>query len=216
MPGQLIFNLPTQDNFNSQDFFVSSSNSNVVKLLNYYPQWHNNGIIIYGNKKSGKTHLAHIWKLSSNAIIYDFKNDQDMNQICTSNNYVFDNFDLLSDNDEKVFFQIYNEIVNNKNYILFLTNKRNLSIKLKDLSSRINSLNKAGISDPDDLLIQALILKYFHDMQIKVSPDVIKFILNRVDRNFEQIQIFLDRLNHLSIEHKSKISIHFLNKFFTF
>ena len=87
---------------------------------------------------------------------------------------------------------------------------------IKDLSTRINSLNKAGISDPDDLLIQALILKYFHDMQIKVSPDVIKFILNRVDRNFEQIQIFLDRLNHLSIEHKSKISIHFLNKFFTF
>ena len=216
MPGQLIFNLPTQDNFNSQDFFVSSSNSDVVKLLNFYPQWHNNGIIIYGNKKSGKTHLAHIWKLNSNAMIYDFKYDHDMSKISTSNNYVFDNFDLLSDDEEKLFFQIYNEIISNKNYILFLTNKSNQSIKLKDLSSRMNSLNKAGISDPDDLLIQALILKYFHDKQIKVSPEVIKFILNRVDRNFERIQIFLDKLNHLSIEHKSKISIHFLNKFFTF
>ena len=68
----------------------------------------------------------------------------------------------------------------------------------------------------DDKLIHAIVLKFFHDNQIIVTPDVINFILNRISRNFNEIQIFLDKLNDLSIKHKSKISIPFLNKFFSF
>ena len=120
MPGQLIFNLPTQDNFNSQDFFVSSSNSDVVKLLNFYPQWHNNGIIIYGNKKSGKTHLAHIWKLNSNAIIYDFKNDQDMSKIIIKCNVI--SFSIFFN-----YFGRNKNITNFKFFNIFFSNLGNKS-----------------------------------------------------------------------------------------
>ena len=216
MSGQLIFDLPTIKNFNSKDFFVSKSNSDAVKLINLFPNWHNNGIVIYGPKKSGKSHLAHIWKTTASANLYNFENDLDIHSIDTFNNCIFDNFDSLSTEYEKSIFQIYNDIINNKKFILILLEKNKFSIKLDDLRSRIAALNSAKITDPDDSLIHAIILKFFYDNQIKVTPEVINFIVKRIDRNFFNLQIFLSNLNDLSIKHKSKISIPFLNKFFSF
>ncbi len=216
MTGQLIFDLPTLENYNPQDYFVSSSNNNAAKLIKIFPDWHNNGIVIFGPAKSGKTHIAYIWKSIANANLYDFKSDFDINTISTNSNCIFDNFDCIPEKDEKSFFQIYNDIIKNKKFILILISNDNFSVKLKDLKSRIEALNSAKLNNPDDKLIHAIVLKFFHDNQIIVSPDVINFILNRISRNFNNIQIFLNKLNDLSIEHKSKISIPFLNKFFSF
>ena len=163
MSGQLIFDLPTTKNFNSKDFFVSKSNSDAVKLINLFPNWHNNGIVIYGPKKSGKSHLAHIWKTTANANLYNFENDLDIHSIDTFNNCIFDNFNSLSSDYEKSIFQIYNDIINNKKFILILIEKNEFSIKLDDLRSRIAALNSAKITDPDDPLIHAIILKFFYD-----------------------------------------------------
>ena len=216
MTGQLIFDLPTSENYNPQDYFVSSSNNNAAKLIKIFPEWHNNGIVIFGPAKSGKTHIAHIWKSMANANLYDFKSNFDINKININGNCIFDNFDCITEKDEKSLFQIYNDIIKNKKFILILSGNDNFSVKLRDLKSRIEALNSAILNNPDDKLIHAIVLKFFHDNQIIVAPDVINFILNRISRNFNEIQIFLNKLNDLSIEHKSKISIPFLNKFFSF
>ena len=216
MTGQLIFDLPSSENYNPQDYFVSSSNNNAAKLIKIFPEWHNNGIVIFGPAKSGKTHIGHIWKSMVNANLYDFKSNFDINTISINNHCIFDNFDCISEKNEKSFFQIYNDIIKNKKFILILINNNNFSVKLCDLKSRIEALNSAKLNNPDDKLIHAIVLKFFHDNQIIVAPDVINFILNRISRNFNEIQIFLNKLNDLSIKHKSKISIPFLNKFFSF
>ena len=216
MTGQLIFDLPTSENYNPQDYFVSSSNNNAAKLIKIFPEWHNNGIVIFGPAKSGKTHIAHIWKSMANANLYDFKSNFDINKININGNCIFDNFDCITEKDEKSLFQIYNDIIKNKKFILILSGNDKFSVKLRDLKSRIEALNSAILNNPDDKLIHAIVLKFFHDNQIIVAPDVINFILNRISRNFNEIQIFLNKLNDLSIKHKSKISIPFLNKFFSF
>ena len=59
MTGQLIFDLPTSEYYNPQDYFVSSSNNNAAKLIKIFPEWHNNGIVVFGPAKSGKTHITH-------------------------------------------------------------------------------------------------------------------------------------------------------------
>ena len=216
MTGQLIFNLPTSENYNPQYYFVSSSNKNAAKLIKIFPDWYNNGIVIFGPAKSGKTHIAYIWKSMANANLYDFKSNFDINKININGNCIFDNFDYIPEKDEKSLFQVYNDIIKNKKFILILSGNDNLSVKLSDLKSRIEALNSAILNNPDDKLIHAIVLKFFHDNQIIVAPDVINFILNRISRNFNEIQIFLNKLNDLSIEHKAKISIQFLNKFFSF
>ena len=95
MTGQLIFDLPTAENYNPQDYFVSSSNKNAAKLIKIFPDWHNNGIVIFGPAKSGKTHIAYIWKSLANANLYDFKSNFDINTISTNSNCIFDNFNCI-------------------------------------------------------------------------------------------------------------------------
>ena len=197
-----------------EDYFTHPKD--VANLIKIFPKWHNNGMVIRGPEKSGKTHIAHIWKSVANANLYDFKTNFDINTISVTDNCIFDNFHFLPKESEKIFFQFYNDIIYNKKYILILIGNEDFSIKLMDLESRITALNSAKLNNPDDKLIHAILLKYFHDNQIIVAPDVINFILNRVSRNFNEIQIFLNELNDLSIKHKSKISIPFLNKFFSF
>ena len=217
MSNQFIFDLTTYDNFNSEDYFVSCSNRDAASLINIFPKWHNNGAVIIGDSKSGKTHLAHIWKAKSKAELYDFNNDVDLTKIKTKQNIIFDNFRLKDEVDEKIFFQIYNDIINNNNFILFLIASSNpLKIKLNDLKSRINSLTTAVIDVPDDQLMKSILLKFFNDNQIITTPDVIKFIISRINRNYEEFFIFFDKINKLSLQHQNKISIPFLNKFINF
>lgn len=217
MTGQLIFNLINIKNFNPEDFYVNDNNLEASELIKLWPNWFNGAVVIYGPTKSGKSHLANIWKENSNANIYNLEDDLLLSNINTKKNFVLDNFHNLSENDEEIFFHIYNQTLNNKKNILITLDKSKFNkINLKDLESRFNSFSSATINPPDDNLVNALIVKFFKDQQINIDPSVITFIINRIERDYGAIFNFLKKIDNLSLENKTKISIPFLNKFFDF
>ena len=217
MTGQLIFNLINIRNFNPEDFYVNDNNLEASELIKLWPNWFNGAVVIYGPTKSGKSHLANIWKENSNANIYNLEDDLLLSNIDTKKDFVLDNFHNLSVNDEEIFFHIYNQTLNNKKNILITLDKSKFNkINLKDLESRFNSFSSATINPPDDNLVNALIVKFFKDQQINIDPSVITFIINRIERDYGAIFNFLKKIDNLSLENKTKISIPFLNKFFDF
>ena len=64
---QLLLKLDYKTNFNEHDFYISKSNSNAFNLINSWPQWDKKILNIAGDKFSGKSHLANIFKLKSKA-----------------------------------------------------------------------------------------------------------------------------------------------------
>ena len=217
MTGQLIFNLINIRNFNPEDFYVNDNNLEASELIKLWPNWFNGAVVVYGPTKSGKSHLANIWKENSNANIYNLEDDLLLSNIDTKKDFVLDNFHNLSANDEEIFFHIYNQTLNNKKNILITLDKSKFNkINLKDLESRFNSFSSATINPPDDNLVNALIVKFFKDQQINIDPSVITFIINRIERDYGAIFNFLKKIDNLSLENKTKISIPFLNKFFDF
>ena len=58
---QLLFNFNYSQNFNYDDFFVSKSNYFAFQLIEKWPKWEKNILNIYGEKFSGKSHLANIF-----------------------------------------------------------------------------------------------------------------------------------------------------------
>ena len=217
MTGQLIFNLINIKNFNSEDFYVNSNNLEASELIKLWPNWFNGAAVIFGPEKSGKSHLANIWKENSNANVYNLDKNFLPSNINSKENFVLDNFHNLNENDEETFFHIYNQTFNNKKSILITIDKNKFNkINLKDLESRFNSFSSATINPPDDNLVNALIVKFFKDQQINIDPSVITFIINRIERDYGAIFNFLKKIDNLSLENKTKISIPFLNKFFDF
>ena len=57
---QLIFKFPFKTKYFEQDFYVSSNNFSVYKLIEEWPNWPNKWLNIYGVSGSGKTHLSKI------------------------------------------------------------------------------------------------------------------------------------------------------------
>ncbi len=211
---QFIFNLETQKNFKESDFFVNSTNKKAVDLVSLWPDWHNKAAIIYGENKSGKSHLGNIWMQKSNAVLIDIKNNNiDNNSI--GRNYLIDNFSQLKPEQENVILDVFNECLFNNNYILFLcSNSKEINFMFKDLESRFNSIMSTAIEKPDDQIIEVIINKYFSDHQLLISNDVIKYLSGRAVRNYNDLFKLLEEINNLSLKNKKKITIPFLRENF--
>ena len=54
-----------------EDFLVSPCNIEVIEWIDIYPDWYgNNGIVVLGDKCSGKTHLSWLFSEKSGAKVY--------------------------------------------------------------------------------------------------------------------------------------------------
>ena len=63
---QLLLNFNYNQNFNYDDFFVSKSNYFAFELIEKWPHWEKNILNIYGEKFSGKSHLANNFNNKTN------------------------------------------------------------------------------------------------------------------------------------------------------
>ena len=66
---QLLLDFGHKKNFNEHDYYVSKSNYFAFNIIDKWPKWEKRILNIYGEKFSGKTHLANIFKLKSNALL---------------------------------------------------------------------------------------------------------------------------------------------------
>ena len=212
--GQLVFDLGKVENFDPNDFFISESNHQVSSLLNETNNWFNGSAVIYGKPKSGKTHLLKIWAANNNATFVDCKEVSNWEHLSGSCSYAIDNLHHLKDDSEKDFFHFYNNLMLKKFKILCSVDTSiNFEISLHDLRSRFNSFTSSLIDDPDDKLINILIVKFFSDLQIKVETSVIEYLTKRVERDYFKLYQFIEKINYFSMQTKSKITIPFLRDF---
>ena len=59
---QILFNFKLNKNYLAQDYYLSSSNQEAYNLINCWPKWIKKTINLYGEKFSGKSHLASIFE----------------------------------------------------------------------------------------------------------------------------------------------------------
>ena len=64
---QLTFKFPFKTSYFEKDFYVSSNNFAVYKLIESWPNWPDKLVNIYGPTGSGKTHLSNILKKKMNS-----------------------------------------------------------------------------------------------------------------------------------------------------
>lgn len=206
---QLLLNFNQQQNFNSNDFFVSKSNYFAFKLIDSWPRWEKNIINIWGEKYSGKTHLAEIFKKKHKAYYVTEKeiNNEILKSIKIHQNIIIDNFENKT--DEKFIYTLFNLIDHDNKYLIINSNKpiTNMNFQLPDLISRAKNCLLAEIKKPDDELIFALIIKNFSDMQIKIERRLIEYIVKRIDRSYSKISDFIYKVDEISLKKKKSINI---------
>ena len=163
---QLEFDfLQTRENYSINDFIVFSGNQEAFYFLNR----ENNDIVgvffLIGERKSGKTYLANIWKNNVNAKFLDlniFKlNSEKFNLKLLSiienyDNYILEDVDFTKIEEEKIFHLM--NIISLKNCNLLITTNININrykFNLIDLKSLlVVALNTVSIANPEYVALQ--------------------------------------------------------------
>ena len=204
---QLLFELDHKKNFNEHDFYVSKSNFYAYNIIDKWPKWEKKILNIFGEKFSGKTHLANIFKSKTNALLINAsKIDEEIfKKIKLFENIIIDDFE--KNYDEKLIYSIFNLADQDNKYMLInsLIPINEIEFKLPDMISRSKNCLSAKIESPDDDLIFAIILKNFSDRQIKIEKKIIEFIINRIDRSYSKIYEFIYKIDELSLKKKKPI-----------
>ena len=200
---QNFFNYYFQENRDSSNFFVNNTNQEIYDLVIKSDLVKN--IFLNAPDKSGKSHLADIWKKNNNAILYKNNLKKIIN---IKQNVVID--DLYKNIIEEDIFHIINHC-NQENLKIFITS--NLSIddhkfKLKDLKSRLKTFYHVSISNPDDEMIKIILTKLLLEKQFIIkNPEIFEFLVNRIERSYQSIYNLVDKLDRLSLEKKRQLTI---------
>ena len=216
---QLSFALRNNKTYEYDDYIVSDSNKDIHKFLLSWPNWGKqrlaNILLIEGGAFSGKTHLAHIWRQFSSArflTIEDFLSANLFNIIESKQCFIIDDIESFFAFEE-ILFHLYNMILDEKKFLLITSKKspQKLDIKLKDLKSRILGCAHLKLIEPDHFLLEGILLKLLSDRQLRVNKEVIAFLINKIERTYEEINRFITLLDQKSLEQRRNITIPFLN-----
>ena len=216
-PKQLIFDLPSRTALGRSDFFVSQSNTIALSLIEDWQNWPNAKHTLSGPQGSGKTHLAHVWAEVSNAHIIS------AHDICTH-----DNADLVRTNlviedipsigsdtaAQEQLFHLHNLFAAEKKFLLLTGRGTPLhwNMTLPDLASRLQGARNAALNQPDDLLFSALLAKLFADRQVYPAPDVIQYLVARLERSFAAAQNFVEKLDAAALRDQRPMTRTFASK----
>jgi len=206
---QLLLDFDIKRTFNDHDYYVTNNNYFAFNLIDNWPKWEKKILNISGEKFSGKTHLANIFRSKSSALLLnenEIKNDV-FKKIKLYESIIVDGF---SNNiDENLTYSIFNLVDQDSKYLLINSEipLSEINFKLPDLVSRSKNLLHAKINPPNDDLIFAIILKNFSDRQIKLEKKIIEFIINRIDRSYSKISEFIYKIDELSLKKKKPINL---------
>ena len=167
--------LPLERHGASEAFVVSASNENAIRLLERWPDGAGSVLALHGPAGSGKSRLAEIWAERLGAV----------------------QGDRAQDADDESLFHLINLAVSTGSPLLLASRSapRGWSTTLPDLRSRLDALRTVALEAPDDAVLAAILRARFAERSIAPAPEVIDYLVRRLDRSAEAAETAVERLD---------------------
>ena len=198
-----------------EDYLTSPANEAAHRLVAAWPDWPGPLLFLSGPKASGKTHLAHLWAARSEAswLAPERIKGADSGALLPANaRLVIDDVEKLA--EEAALFHLLNALKERGGHLLITASRPLTQLKLAtpDLRSRLAAGLSASIEAPDDALLRAVMLKHCADRQIKLPPEVLDYLLVRMERSFAAAAELTERLDTASLQQKRRITLPFVEE----
>lgn len=150
------------------DFYISEANAAAVAMLDRWPDWPSHTLIVVGPEGSGKSHLLRLFAGRHPGVV------------C-----LFDDADAPG-RDETAMFHAWNAAQAGGPALLVAarTSPGEWNVRLPDLASRLGAAGIIHIDTPDDALLAEIVAKSFRERGLRVSPIVIEYMVQRIERSF--------------------------------
>jgi len=211
---QLPLDLGHRTALGRADFLVAPENADAVSWVDAWPQWPAPALVLHGPAASGKTHLLHVWREVAGAQIVPLdalKVDDVPALIGPNGTLAIDDADKIAGNREaeEAVFHLYNLLRSDGGTMLLgaRTAPMEWQFSVPDLASRLRAAPAAGLHAPGDALLSAVLAKMFADRQLTVTPEVIAYLLARMERSFEGARSLVALLDHHALAEKRAVTI---------
>ncbi len=202
---QIPLNLEQEPSYEMADFIVSSSNAEAYGFLENSDAWPVHAVALVGGAASGKSHLAIAWGTENDAVFWS--GEEAISDLPHKSIIIVEDADTGSYSDDTL-FHLFNWTKEIGSKLLFTarTNPNQWQVGLPDLVSRLATVAVASIKEPDDELLMVLLIKLFSDRQLQVDVNVIQYLVPRIERSFESAKSLVEKLDHLALSGKRKIT----------
>ncbi|WP_139833788.1 HdaA/DnaA family protein [Thalassospira alkalitolerans] len=209
-PQQLPLALELRPALGRADFMVAKCNREAVAWIDHWPDWPVPALCLYGPRGSGKSHLAEVWRARSAArsvLGRDLVGANPDVLLGDAQGLVIEDADAGL--DETVCFHLYNMLKERGGHMLMTAQQppARWKVDLPDLKSRLGAALVCEISPPDDELMVGLLIKLFSDRQIPASPQIIAYILPRIERSFVALADLVAAIDRQALAEKRAVTL---------
>lgn len=205
--GQLVLPFAPHASRARADFIAGPSNRAALDLLEAWPDgWPARTQLLVGAPGSGKTHLAAIWAGRSKAWPVDWSAIDPASATSAPEGTAF----LLEKGSEPCaetsLFHLLNAVQAGRHWLLLTatTPVEQWGIGLPDLLSRLKNMPHIDIGDPDDALLEAILFKHLSERQLAAEPEVLRYMLQRMERSPAAARALAHRLDELALLEKKR------------
>ena len=209
-PRQMTFDLPIAQALRRQDFLTAPSNAQALAVVEAPHSWPTGKMVLIGPPGSGKTHIAHIWATEQRGQIWLA---QDLTTAVSKDlpaALVVENADEIAGDPagEHALFHLHNlqTAAGGRLLITARTAPNRWPITLPDLASRLQALPLATLATPDDALLAGILVKHFADRQLTVPPEVVTYVLRRMERSAHAARDLAARLDAQALTEQRAIT----------
>lgn len=173
---------PTDD-----DFLISTSNAFAAQHLRRWGAWPVMATLLVGPRRSGRSTLARLFAQASGGTVID-----DAERMA-----------------ETAIFHAWNSAQADRHPLLIVADALppDWRIKLPDLRSRLAATPVARIEPPDEALMAALFERAFLRHRLDARPDLIQWLVPRIERSHLAIERTVDVLDHATLANRKRLSI---------
>ena len=203
---QLAFDLSVAGTYARQDFFVSGATSQALAAIDGWRDWPGGKMLLVGPEGAGKTHLAHIWAGMAGAVLICGAElaQADLPELAAAGAVCVEDADAIAGNvaAETALFHLHNLLAQDnllaqrgRLLITSASPPRDWGLTLPDLQSRLQAAMLTVLPAPDDVLMAAVLIKLFADRQIAVPPNLIAYLVSRIERSIGTARRLVARLD---------------------
>jgi chromosomal replication initiation ATPase DnaA len=208
MTSQFAFEFPHRPAFGADDFLVAPSNEAAVDYLDRWPAWPSSAVVLHGPPGCGKTHLAHVWRARSGAVLRGAAalTPDTVPELAANAAVIIDAAERAA---ERPLLHLINLVAERKGHLLLTAPAPAVrwTTALPDLRSRLVAMPDIAMLAPDDALIGAVLLKLFADRQLSVTEDVIVFLLHHMERSFAAARRLVAALDRAALVAHRRITV---------
>lgn len=187
---QLVFDLALPPALGREDFLPAPANADALAMLAQSARWPQGRLLLIGPEGAGKSHLAAIWTRETGAVLHQAASLRVAAidaLVPDGGALVIEDADCAAgiDEAETALFHLSN-LAAARGVRLLLTARapvRDWGLVLPDLRSRMEAITTVALTRPDEVLLEAVLVKLFADRQLAPAPGVIAALVRRMDRD---------------------------------